>query len=232
MNANRQAHQVGDEHDPAQVARLFGAGLPLEDGPEDERREQGAQGVDLALDGTEPEAVAEGVGEGTHSTAAEDGEALGGSRLRLSLRPAGHAELLRQVRDAPEEEEDGEGTRHCAHHVHRRGRVHGGDEHGEEAGDEHEHRGARRVSDLELVGRGNELPAIPEAGGGFDGQEIDDGGHQPHGPSGVVIQTLVVHADAGSTRLRERGSFRPRTSRFPAKIGRAQRATITRPTWR
>ena len=230
VDTNRQAHQVGNEHDPPQIARLFGAGLPLEDGPEDERREQGAQGVHLTLDGAEPEAVAERVGQGPYGPTAEDGKALGGRRLRLAFGPARHAQLLRQVGDAPEQEEDGERARHRAHHVDRRGRIDRWNEHRKEARDQHEHRSARGVSDLELVGRSDELPAIPEAGGRFDGQEIDDGGHQPHRPSGIVVESLVVHADAGSPGAAGARSAGPRTCRIPAKIGRPQRVTITRPT--
>ena len=151
MDTDRQAHQIGDEHDPPQIARLFSAGLPLENGPEDERREQGAQGVHLTLDGAEPEAVAEGVGQGPPGPTAEDGKALGRGRLRLAFGPTRHAQLLRQVGDAPEQEEDGERARHRTHHVDRCGRINRRNEHRKETRDQHEHRGTGRVSDRELV---------------------------------------------------------------------------------
>ena len=59
--ADREAHQVGDQHDPARGVGFVGLLLPFEHQPHDQRREHRREGVDLALVGREPEGVGEGV---------------------------------------------------------------------------------------------------------------------------------------------------------------------------
>ena len=83
---------------------LVGLLLPFEHQPYDQRREHRREGVDLTLDGREPERIGEGVGQGTHDACTQDGPHVGSGELAAV---AGH-EAPRQVCDRPEQEQDAE----------------------------------------------------------------------------------------------------------------------------
>ena len=78
VHADGQAHQEGDEHDPAVGIPFVGLVVPAGDGPEHQGGEQGRHGVNLSFNGREPERVGEAVGEGAYGSAAENGQGLSG----------------------------------------------------------------------------------------------------------------------------------------------------------
>ena len=180
VDADREAHQVGDQHQPAVGVRLVGHLLPFEHGPQHHGREERREGIDLALDGREPEGVGERVGEGAHQTGSHDGPRAGYGQLL----PLPGDEPPAEVGDAPEEEQDGEGAGQCRHGV-----GHHGDrsgvrrEHGEQPGEHHEEGGSGGMAHFELIGGGNELGAVPQAGRRFDGHQVDDCGDGKREPA-------------------------------------------------
>ena len=121
VNTDTQAHQVGDQDNPAIRVWLVGHLLPFQDKPEDTSREEGRIGIYLALDGTEPEGVAKGIGQRAYQTATHDRDHLS-HRNRLDI--LDH-DATGQVSDAPEKEQDRQATeqgRHRVdHHRHLRG---------------------------------------------------------------------------------------------------------------
>ena len=193
VHPDAQAHQVGDQDQPACVVGLVGHALPLQDGPEHDGREEGGQGVHLALHGAEPEAVAPGVGQGAHHAAPDHGQALPEGQLRSV--PRGH--LVGHVRDAPEQEQDGEGAGQCTEHVDGHRYVLRRYEGAEHPSQDHEQGCSGRVAHLQLVGGGDELPAIPEARRVLDRGDVGPGGHQEHDPAGDEVELLMVHAQGG-----------------------------------
>ena len=68
VHPDGKAHQVRDQNYPLRRIWTIRHVFPLEDGPKHERREQARQGVNLALDRTEPERIAERVRQGAHPT--------------------------------------------------------------------------------------------------------------------------------------------------------------------
>ena len=161
VHADRESHQVGDQHDPARGVGFVGLLLPFEHQPHDQRREHRRERVDLALDGREPERVGEGVGQGPDGSGAQDGPCVGGGELRAVARH----QTPCQVGDGPEQEQDAEGAGQRVHGVDGDAHVVGVSE-GEERGQarqHHEQRGSGRVSHFEFVGCRDELRAVPEA---------------------------------------------------------------------
>ena len=63
MDTDGEARHIHDEHKPAVAMRLVGMLFPLEYQPEHHSCECRRIGIHLALDGTKPEGVAEGVDE-------------------------------------------------------------------------------------------------------------------------------------------------------------------------
>ena len=193
VHADAEAGQVGDEHQPAVAVRLVGDVLPFEDEPEDHCREQRGEGVDFALDGREPERVAERIGQGSHQAAAHDDRGLGGGDARLVR---GH-QLAYQVCDRPEEEQDARRAHQRAHVVDHLGhfrRIAG--KLRKEVRHEHEERRSGRVAHFQLVAGGDELRAIPEARGRFDGHAIDRGRNEESNPTHQVVYGAVLfHSD-------------------------------------
>ena len=185
VHADRQPHQVGDQHDPAQAVGLVGLLLPFEHEPHDQRREHRRQGVDLAFDGREPERVGEGVGQRAHRARPEDGPCAGGGQFGAVARH----EAPRQMGDGPEEEEDAEGAGQRVHGVHGRAhviRIAEREERGQ-AGQHHEERRSGRVAHFEFVGGGDELRAVPEARHGFHRQQVDGRRYGEDRPADEVV---------------------------------------------
>ena len=188
MHADGKAHQIGNQHDPARSVRLVGLLLPLEHEPHDQRGEHGREGVDLALDGRKPERVGKSVGQRPDGSGAEHGPNVGGRKLAAVARdePAG------EVGDGPEKEKNAEGAGDG---------IHGVDGHADVLGiaerkkrsqpcEHHEQRSSGRVADLELVGSGDELRAVPQARHGLHGQQVDDGRDGEDRPADEVVPTF------------------------------------------
>ena len=98
--------------------------------------------------------------------------------------------------NGPEEEEDGQAAAQGAHAVYGAG---GGmrvvpEKDDEEAAHEDEERGAGRVGDLESIATGDEFPAIPEAAGGFHGEDEYGAGNKADDPAGDAIQAEEIAA--------------------------------------
>ena len=185
VHADREAHQVGDQHDPARGVGLVGLLLPFEHEPHDQRREHRREGVDLALDGREPEGVGEGVGQGADGSGSEHGPRPGVGQLRTT---AGH-QTPRQVCDGPEEEEDAEGAGQRVHGIDGHAdqvRVAEGEERGQ-ACQHHEQRGSGRVPHFEFVGGGDEFRAVPEARNRFHRHQVDGCGNGEDRPADDVV---------------------------------------------
>ena len=185
MHADREAHQVGDQHDPARRMRPVGILLPLEHEPHDERREHRRKGVDLALDGREPEGVGEGVGQRPDGSGAQHGPDLRPGQLAAVARRQTPCE----VGDRPEEEEDAEGAGERVHGVHRGTHVVGIAERKErrQTRQHHEERRSGRVSHFELIGGGDEFRAVPEARNRLHSHQIDRRRHGENGPTDDVV---------------------------------------------
>ena len=173
VHADAQAHQEGDQHDPAQGVRLVGAVVPDRHQPEHHGGEERRHRVDLTLDGREPEGVGEGINQAAHEAGAEDGDGL--PRAVATVSGRAHQALGQPDNGQIQEENRRRGTQR-AHRVHENSRVHVVPEQGENAGEQLEHGVSRRMPHLEFIGRRYELAAVPERGGRFYGQQIRDGG--------------------------------------------------------
>ena len=189
VNADAEARQVGDEHQPAVAVRLVGHVLPLQDQPEHHGGEQRREGIYLALHGREPERVAERIGQRAHQSAAHHGDELGGRDVCFIP----DDQLADQVRDGPEEEQDARAAHQRAHVVHHLRHLGGvGGELREQVGHQHEERCAGRVSHFQFVSGRDELGAIPETCGRFDGQAIDRGRNEESNPTHQVVDGSVL----------------------------------------
>ena len=189
VHADGESRKAGYEHQPAVAVRLVCTVLPLEYQPEHDSCEQGRVGVDLSLDRTEPERVAEGVCERTDESGTHDGHQLSGGHL-LHTRTD---ELARQVGDAPEQEHDAARTEQCRHdvdHVRHFRRVTG--KLGEEVGGKHEERCTGRVTHFEFITGGDELRAVPETGSRLDGHAVDYCRNEEGEPTHQVVDTTVL----------------------------------------
>ena len=185
VHADRKAHHVGDQHDPARRMGFVGLLFPFEHQPHHERREHRREGVYLALDGREPERVGEGVGQRADDACAEDGQRVG---LRQLTATASHQTPC-QMGDGPEQEQDaeraGDGVHGVYGHSHVVGIAEG--EQGRQPGQHHEQRCTGRVSDFEFVGSCNEFRAVPEARNGFHRHQVDRGGDGEDRPADDVV---------------------------------------------
>ena len=164
VDTDGESGEVEDEHQPAVGMGGVGIVLPLEDEPEHQGGEHRGVGIDFAFHGRKPERVAPRVGQSARHAASQDGEGLcGGLHDAISA-----DELTRQMGDAPEEKQDAEGRKEGTHHVDPVGHLRGvGGQMREEIAGEHEEGCTRWVSHFELHGRGDELGAVPEGGGGL-----------------------------------------------------------------
>ena len=189
-----EPHEVGDEHEPAVGVGLVGHLLPFENGPYDHGRKERGESIDLPFDGREPEGVGEGVGQRTDDAGAQNGPCAGRCEFlaAVSRYPAS------QVRDAPEEKEDGEGAGQRRHGVHHdRGVFRSGGKKGEEARYHHEERCSGGVSHFEFIGGRDEFGAVPQAGGGLHGEQVNGSGYGEHEPSRYPVVLLeIVHLSA------------------------------------
>ena len=68
MDGDGHTDDVGYQDEIAVGMGLVGTVLPFEDEPEHERRAERREGIDLALDGREPERVAPGIHQCTAQT--------------------------------------------------------------------------------------------------------------------------------------------------------------------
>ena len=157
--ADAEAHQEGDEHNPAVGVRLIGLLVPLAHSPENEGREEGRHGINLALHRAEPERIGEAISQSSNSTCTKDSNGLGQrwpigvghdvSRHSRLDRESHHP--LRKEDDGEVQEEDGEGAQDGVHGVHGHGGMLGVHRNGEEAGQELEHGVSRGVTHLQLI---------------------------------------------------------------------------------
>ena len=111
--------------------------------------------------------------------------------------------------DGPEKQENrsgGEERRHGVDHNGHLADVAESEIH-EETGGKHEDRVARRVTDFKFVALRNELGAVPEARGGFQRQQIGDGGYYETQPTQRIVDKIVFFHNA--ILQRETGSFIP-----------------------
>ena len=184
VDADRKAHHVGNQDDPARRVGLVGLLFPFEHQPHHECREHRREGVYLAFDGREPERVGERVGQRAYGACAQDGPGVGPGELSAV---AGH-EPPRQVRDGPEQEQDAECAGDGVHGVHSHAHVigRGGEQRGQ-AGQNHEQRRPGRVADFELIGGGDEFRAVPEARHGLHGHQVDNSGYGKDRPADDVV---------------------------------------------
>ena len=169
VHTDTEAHQEGYQHYPAGRMGLVGTVVPHSHRPENHGGEEGRHSVHLTLHGGEPESVREAVGQSAHEAGTDNGD---GAAHGVGLHQPPY-----QPHDGQIEEEDGEGGADGAHGVHQDGGVHIVAEHRKEARKQLEHRVSRRVANLQLIGRGDEFAAIPEGGGGLDGEQVCNGGH-------------------------------------------------------
>ena len=190
VHPDGQSHQVRNQDDPLRRIRAVGHVFPLEDGPKHERRKQAGQRVDLALHRTEPERVAERVRQSAHHTRPQHSHKRAPLGVMFAAQPFG------QVGDAPKQEEDRERTAQHRQHVGRQSRRVGAHGDHEEARQQHEERGARRVSHLEFVGGGDEFTTVPEARCGLHSEEVHQSGQGPHSPSGPIVQAVKTHVSS------------------------------------
>ena len=172
VHADGQAHEVGNEDEPAVRARLVGSPFPPQYQPEHDGGEKRRVGVHFAFDRREPERVRKRVGQRAHHARAQHGDDVARRVVVLTLQQ----HFARQVRDGPEKEKDGQRTEDGRHGVDARRHMRGvGGKQREELPREHEERCSGRVPHVELVGGGDELAAVPEAGGRLDGHQVGDG---------------------------------------------------------
>ena len=185
VHADRKAHQVGDQHDPARGMGLVGLLLPLEHEPHYQGGKHRREGVDLALDGREPEGVGKSVGQRSDGSGAQHGPGVG----RRQLMTVARDQAAGQVGNRPEKEQDaeraGQGVHGIDGHAHIL-RIAEGEERGQ-ACQHHEERRSGRVAHFEFVARGDELRAIPEARYGFHRKQIDRRRHGEYGPADDVV---------------------------------------------
>ena len=177
VDTDGQAHQEADEDEPAVGIRRIGLFFPFERRPEDHGGEERRHRIDFPFYGREPERIGKTVGESAHDPCAEerDGTGFGERPSPLLLEPAS------EVDDGQVEEEDGQAGAEGAHRIDGDGGVGGSGDNGEDAGEQVEDHVAGGVSDFQLVGRGDEFTAVPETGGGLDGEQIDQRGKYGYG---------------------------------------------------
>ena len=188
--ADAQAHQEGDEHNPAVGVGFIGLLVPPAHGPEDQGREEGRHGIHFSLHGAEPEGVGEAVRQRANGAGGEDCYRLPRPHRGSHNHPPG------KEHDGEIQQEDGEGAQDGVHGIHRHGgmlRIHGN---GEEAGKELEHGVSRGVAHFQFIRRRNEFPAVPEGRRGLYGGKIGKGRYhqngQPHYPV-PLLEGLLLH---------------------------------------
>ena len=171
MYADTQPHQVSDEYEPAVGALVLTALFPLEDQPEDHRREERTEGIDLRLHCAEPEGIREGVDQATHKSRPEDSHGLSpchhladGIQTLLTEVRLRTEDTTHHVCDRPEEEEDRQTTEHCTRGIGQDGStLWASPEVRDDIVDQHVEGGTGRVTDLQLVVTCDELRTVPEA---------------------------------------------------------------------
>ena len=172
---------------PGEVGAIF----PLQYQPEDQRGAEAREGVDLTLDGREPERVAPCVGQGSDDTRTEDHQRLG-QRQRGRLRIADD-QPADKMGDGPEEKKNRQGREQAAHGVDRHGHILGrGCEVGEETRRQHEDGVARGVTHFEFVGLYDELAAVPVGRGRLQRQPVGEERYREDGPAYGVVEQVIA----------------------------------------
>ncbi len=188
MHTDRQAHQIGNQHDPAEGSGFVGVLLPFEHQPHDQRREHRRQGVDLALDGRKPECIGERVGQCPDNTGTENGPRIDNGQFAAIAVD----EPPRKMRNRPEKKEYAECTRNGVHCVDGNPHIIGVSESEQrgEAGQHHEERRPGRVTDLQFIRGGDKLRAVPKARHGFHRLQINERRNGEDRPSDEVVPTF------------------------------------------
>ncbi len=175
--------------------RLVGVGFPFEYEPKHDCGECRGISVDLALNGTEPERVAESVYQCAHHCRCFYGNQLGHGDYFVSA----DKQAACEVGYGPEQEQYSCGRQQCAHGV----------DHAchlrwvackmrEQIGREHEERRSGRVSDFEFVACGDELRTVPKAGCRLNRGAVDKRGNGKGKPSeDVVHKSKLFHLVLG-----------------------------------
>ncbi len=97
--------------------------------------------------------------------------------------------------DGPEQEQDGKPAGDGAHEIHGAGGGMGAvaEKDDKKAAHHHEKRCAGGMWDLEFVGAGDELAAIPEAAGSLHGHHENGTCDHPHDPAHDIIHPVKLH---------------------------------------
>ena len=120
----------------------------------------------------------------THQSAGLNGNELACGKAVPIL----HDELARQVRDGPEQEQDGGGREQRTHGVDHAGHLTGiADKLAEQVGGQHEERCPWGVTNLKLVASSDKLRTVPEGSCRLNGGTIDKGGDEERQPSKDIV---------------------------------------------
>ncbi len=173
MDAYGYAYDEGYEDYPTVRMRLVRTVVPFGHGPEDQGGRERRHGIDLGLYCAEPEGVGEAVGKGSYGSGSPDGNGLA-KVVGSVLRRLHH--LLGKEDDGQVEEEYRKARAEGAHDVHGDGGMLRIRKHSEESREQLEGRVPRRMTDFELIGRCDELAAVPERCGRLDCRYIGKAG--------------------------------------------------------
>ncbi len=193
VHAQRHAKHVGNQDEPAVAAGLVGVVFPLECQPEHQGGAERREGIDLGLHSREPERVAPGVGQGTGDATAHNHQVLRQREIPVVI---GFHQSSHQMRDGPEQQQDGCRAEQGAHGVDALGHRHhvaaskvcrkarGKDEDGV----------AGRMAYFALKTLCNEFGAVPKTGCGLQREQVGHSGYQEYEPAdGVVDKSEFFH---------------------------------------
>ena len=188
VDADRQTHQIGNQHQPAVGTGLVGVVLPLQYQPEYQRSEERRESIHLTLNSAEPERIAEGINQRTYHARTKDSYHLH-SRLDLALLTD---EATQQMGDSPEQEQYAtsaeQGRHRVDHHSHLR---YIGGKLTKQVSHQHEERRTRRVTNLQAIACRYKLRTVPEAGCRLNGRAVNHRCHGKHQPTENIIQKVV-----------------------------------------
>ena len=191
VHAQRETEYIGYEYNPAVARRRVGAVLPLEYEPEHQSSTETREGIHLGLNCREPEGVAPSVNKCSAQAATHHHQVLG--KCHLIFLAVFHHEPLHQVRDGPEQQQNGgraQQGRHGVDALRHRHHIATGKACCQ-AGNEYEDGVAGRVADFHFISLSNKFGAIPEASCGFDGEQVGNGCYQECEPAERVVDNVV-----------------------------------------